>query len=522
MSIDLGYTNAEWERFFREESLFIRALRYLEEARRRFSLEREQLVNLDDFNGNFEVPHDANALTGFVYGTNCTEEGVVFVRVTGASPNFQFSIYKATGGAGGDEVARGTGDQGTTITMTEQNASGVNGTLRAGAAVVVEADDVHKIQVLQDFKVELVNTWNGDEAEDADSREVAKAALDNASVQIANAIATINTGLSQFLFGTQGRVGRGSRFIRSPATTVYTEGREVDGSGNVSRPVTGILQDQSLSMEKETTGAEQDIIQRVVAAGAAVFDSNNTGAGSIGAFTPAQRCPVGTWTFRCVRGLGDGNGGIEEFDGEFVAAESDLRLQFSGLRVKQIYEGPRGFGPFTLARSPSKTGDGLDDNMVGVPTSTSGERENNTDGGVLHVEVTEPTAASFTYSFYRRSSLLEADLVARVTGVTASQSGAVAEPQNGSGLTVTFDAGTTPTDLATFSIDLNYFTTRNTSGVRDSFTITTTLTSEGKASRVLAEVLAAELNGDTAGSEQVDDDLLAGAGTFVQRMKENI
>ena len=521
MALDLGLDNATWERFHREESFFLRTLRFLEEARRRLVLEREQLVNVNDFNGNFEVPSEFNALSGFEYGTNTNEAGEVFVRIT-AGPTFTVELFKSVGGVALDRVATGTGTAGSTVTLVQANNSGLSGTLRLAASVTIEVDDVHKILVLQDFKSELVNLWDGTETEDADSRDVAKDALDAAAAQVSNALAAILTGFSNFQFGVAGRVGRGARLLRSTSSTLFTEGRDTDGSGNVSRPVTGILQDQSKSWEKETTGAEQDIIQRVVAAGAAVFDSDNTGAGTIGAFTAAQRSPVGTFSFRCVRGLGDGSGGIEEFDGDFVATDSDLRLSFTGLRVKQTYVTPRGLGPFTLARAPVKTGDGSNVNMAGVPTSTAGERETNTDSGILHVQVTEPTPGSFTFSFYRASTLLASDLVAQATGVAVAATGVTAEAQNGSGLSVIFDAGSAPVAAATFTIDLKYFATSNTESVPDSFSITTTLTSEGKASRVLAEILAAELNGDVASSEQVDDDLFAGAGTFIQRMRENI
>lgn len=105
----------------------------------------------------------------------------------------------------------------------------------------------------------------------------------------------------------------------------------------------------------------------------------------------------------------------------------------------------------------------------------------------------------------------------------ATSAGSVqATPANSSGLTVTFDVGSGPTDTNTLTMDLKYFSTSNSSGVADSMTIAIGLTSEGHASRILADILDAEMNSETAASEQVDDDMMGNAGCFVQRMKTDI
>ena len=74
---DLGKTNAEWLQALDGLGLFLQLLREERERERRASLERVQARNHNDFNGNFEVPHDGNTLSGVTIGEDTTEAGEI-------------------------------------------------------------------------------------------------------------------------------------------------------------------------------------------------------------------------------------------------------------------------------------------------------------------------------------------------------------------------------------------------------------------------------------------------------------
>ena len=112
--------------------------------------------------------------------------------------------------------------------------------------------------------------------------------------------------------------------------------------------------------------------------------------------------------------------------------------------------------------------------------------------------------------------------MAKLSGAADAATTQTAAAQNGSGLTVVFDVGSNPVLDAAGTLDLQFFHIQNASNVPDKFEAATTLTSEGKASRVLAEVFQAYMNTEIAASEQLDDDMLAGANTFVPYIDEDI
>lgn len=307
MALDLALSDAVWKRFNRENGYYLRILRTLEETARRFELEREQLINIDDFNGNFTTPFSANVMTGWKYGVNCTEAGFVFVRTVANGGDWDIHLYKAAGGGGGNEIASSTAvADGATATMTEVNSSGVSGALRLSAAVVGEIDDVHRIQVLLDWRSELKTLFpsDGTTNDDVDSHDSAVAMLNRIASQIRATLVTARAGLSAWAFD------RGTNFLQSGDTTLWNEGRDNDG-GAVTRPVTGMISTMSRSWEKNTTGSEQDIIERVVTGAAASFDSGNAGTGVIASHSPDERTPApATIRIKCSHGLGTGGGGV--------------------------------------------------------------------------------------------------------------------------------------------------------------------------------------------------------------------
>jgi len=515
---DLGKTNAEWLTFMRKQSFFARLWRELEDVYRRLTLERVQIRNEGDVNANFT----GGTLSGVHYGTNTNEAGELFVRVTGG-PTYTVSLYTATGASG--LVAQGTGTASSTVVLTEQNSSGMTGTAVLAASVTVDTSDANVWRVFVDKKLEQLKLWPSDgDAKDALGRSIADQTQAAAAAAILSAQSAVIDGWRQWATsrGPNNEIAQGNDFVGRQLTTLFSEGRDVDASGNVSRPVSGFLVELDQGMEDETTGSTQTIIKREPATVSTItFDANNDGQGTVSSFTPGQNSPIGKWKFDCTTGLGNDGGGSEEFSGTFVSTEDNRTIGMTGLRVKQSYELPSGGGSITLDRTRTKSGDASNLNVGAASTfSETGENETNTDGGVLYGEV-EANGSNWDISFYSNSG--RTDLVAKATNVVTAATNQIASSQRGSGLQVTFDVGSAPVDTSTFSIDLNFFSIgTGTPQVPDRFEFETTLTSSGKMSRILALALRAELNGATSGSEQLDDDALGAVNTFVPYLVEDV
>ena len=520
---DLGKTNAVWLRYLREHSFFLRLARKLEDDRRKMVRERVQVVNQNDVT-SATAHFTSVTLTGVEFGSNTSEAGGLFVRLVANASNWDVHIYTAAGASG--EVASITNlAASATGTLVAQNSSGLGGTVTLGATIAAEADDKHQLLVFPDYKLELLKLWPSDGTTDEDTASHAAAVrmLARLASLYGQMLTTVRTGLSEWaLSASDNPLARGNRYLEAAESSLLSDTAQKDSSGNVTRLRRGFFEVQRSAQEDETTGSEQDIIKRVIAASAGSFDSNNDGLGTLASHTPEGHCPVGKWRFECVRGVGNTNGGKEEFSGTFTATNSDASFTFTDLRVKQSFKGPLGFGAVTLLRTLSKTGDGSNVNLGAVSTfSTSGESESNTDGGVLYWKTTLAGATN-DISFYKSSNMASGDLVAKLSGAADAASTQTAVAQNGSGLSLVFDVGTDPVLDASGTLDLNFFHVQNASNVPDKFEVDTTLTSEGKGSRVLAELFGAYMNTETSGSEQVDDDLIAGANTFVPYIDEDI
>lgn len=502
---NLGYSQAVFTRFFREFGVFLRLGRTLREQIDRYTRERTQFVEVDP-NSNTDLSVGAYALSGVNYGTNTTETGRIYIRLTGGGP-FTVSLYSATG-ASGLVAQSGATAAGAVATLSEQNSSGLSGTYPIAAGASNTTGDEQYVDVFVDWKKELLNIFpsDGTTDDDAYSRAAFTRLLNTLATLQQQQVAAWRAAFAEWaLSAPDNAQARANAFLDASESSLISESRQVDGSGAVSRLRAGILEVLRSAMADNTT--VQYIIQRVTAGAAGSFDANNSGAGTVASHTPEQHCPVGTYTFKCVQGLGNGRGGTEEFNGTFKASDTDETFALTGLRIKQSFTGPRGFGPITLVRSTTLTDPGT--NIASVE-STSGENEQNTDSGVLYISV-EGTGP-YTFRFYRASTRLDADEVARIENAAASTAGLTAESRNGSGLSIVFTSDSSPSAVASaFTLDLNFFSIQNSSKVPDKFSVAVTETSTGRAARLIADLLQFKLNATTSGSETVDDDQMATA-----------
>lgn len=448
-----------------------------------------------------------------------TEENKLYVRVTGASNPYTVSLYKATGGGGGDLVAQGSGNAGTTITLAEQNSSGVSGTYPLADPATADTSDAHILTVYTDWRehFRLLFDSTDPEGEDQESLQAIRDGLSRMATQASSMVAEAVGIMRAVMVADPANANDrayGSKYMAEAFASLLSEVAQDDGSGAISRARSGALEALRQAMVDEATGSTQSVVRRLVAAAAGVAGTSNDGAGAIASHTPEAHCPVGVRTLACVAGLGTGDGGSEEFEVSFASSEDDrTRVYDRRLTVGQSYKGPDGFGGangITLTRTITKTGDNSHLHLSNPASgwSSSGESETNTAAGVLNWKIVAD-GSNWIVEFYRTANMASGDLVARSSAVAAAAA-FVATQKNTSGIQISGSIGSAPVNGTTGTINLNFFRVQNAAGRPDSFTVAVTLTSEGLISRVLARLpilggYGYRLNGVASSSELIGD-----------------
>lgn len=506
---DLAKTQAQWNKFLKRElALEVSILRLLREVRDQFRFERTQVVVLDSRTGF--VGTAGISLSGVDLNSNTAVGGFLYARITGAGP-YTVTIYKATGGGGGDAVASGSANANATATLTASNSSGITGTWALPSSVSTTTDDTLILFPIVDYRKRARQVYDGTANRDAATMAATIDGIDSVEGLLDQAIASWRGTIRR----TRTELGlSGADFMgRSYPEGLIQDSVRQGASGEVTRIRSGFLPELGEAMEDDTVAGEQDILRRVTAAAAGVFDAANTGLGAVASSTPMEHCPAGVWKFRCVAGTDTGQGGSERFDGTFKASDRDEEFPFSGLIVGQQWTGPFGLGPITLTRTLSKTNDGSNNVFAAASGAVvTGAKDANTDAGVLHVSVTA-NGGNWDIAFYKSSNRTAGELVAQATNI-ASSAAFVATEKRGSGITVSWTLGGTVSAIATITLNLNFFVTQNSDGVPDSFSITTSVSgTPGIMQEIIGDELDYSLNSDASGSESVADGY-ATAGTF--------
>lgn len=516
--MDLSKTQAEWDRLLGRElgSMILAPMREARESYDKFTRERTQIQPLT------QLAYVASlTLSGVDGGNNTSKAGELWIRIAANGGNWDVHIYKAAGASG--EVASVTNVAASgTAALVAQNSSGLSGSLTMAGSVAAVANDLYKVLVVVDYPARLPKVWTQEDAieEDKLSREIATALYSELAALDLAKIDACRKAITRFMLrspsppGSNGPnlLARGNVFNRVNETSLSAETATTDGSGNVTRRRSGIFPIMAKNMEDETDGGEQDVVRRVVAASAGVFDSTNDGLGTVASTTPTEKCPIGEWRYECEQGADTGQLGSESFRWNFVATDgSGISLSGSGLRVERDYTPPRGMSTLRLRRTYTKTGDGSNLNLAAVTTGLfSGETNANTDSGVLYWKIVA-NGSNWDVEFYKDSS--RTSLVAKATNV-ATGAALQATAQNASGLTVTWTVGSAPVASTTGTVDCNAFYTKNANNVPDKFRVTTSITgTPGLYQTILAEELDAMLNSDASGSETIPDDWVK-QGTF--------
>ena len=512
---NLAKSQTEWTRLVAREMclLFLAPIRESRETIKRYSKERTRIVAIGDRQS--ATPHvTALSFVGADYGVNLSAEGRLWVRFVANAGNWDVTFYTAAGASGAVTKATNVAASGTGA-LVAQNASGLTGSITLGATIAADATDLHQVLVFLDYPARLpkVLTQLDGVEDDLGSRVVLTDLFADVVAAERRKIEAVRRAFSRWALsdGERNPVARGNEFTRTAESFLTSDVEDPDGSGNVSRQRTGWLYVLRRAMEDELTGGEQDVVRRVVAAAAGVFVSANTGLGSVASHTPAEKTPLGRWTFKCV----DDTIGVEKFDGVFKATDSDLAFTFSAIQVKKTWSGPRGFGVITLARTLTKTNDGSNLRFAAASGAVvTGETTLNTNDGDLFVGIVA-NGSNWDISFYSASSLHSSTLAAKATNIATSAAFTATE-QNSSGLNVVWTMGGTPSAVTNIVLELNPFRVEGpTTLVPDEFTIDTTLTgTAGEIQDLLSEFFDADLNSDALASESISDNY-AKAGTYM-------
>ncbi len=250
---DLGKSDATWLRFDRELGLAVNLYRFWEELERTCYRERVQFRVLGDAvdSANIDVPHSANSLTGADPGVNLTEDGKVYVRITGG-PTFTVSLYTATGASG--LVAQGTATASATATLTAQNSSGLTGAIRLTAGVATTTADEIQLDVFPDWKLLANLKWpqDGTTDDDAASKAAWLRLLNRLRARARAGKADIVQFMREFAnTASDNPVPRGADFLEKQDTSLRTERINIDSDGAVTRPVTGFFNTMLQAMADE-------------------------------------------------------------------------------------------------------------------------------------------------------------------------------------------------------------------------------------------------------------------------------
>lgn len=512
---DLRKTKEEWTRFLgREVGFFLACLHELKQLEDKYTRQRTRVAVLGDHHRN--VGPGGVDLLGVDFGRNTSVEGVLVARVVGQADPRAVRLFRALGGAAPDLVAEGQGNAGALVVLTERNGSDLRGAWSLAAQPTEDQTDRLLLYPVLDWAARLRLVWDGTVEKDVRSADEALGMLGAVADRLREARQLVREALAAFATATG---GRGADFLGTNPGPLVVDTPVRDGSGTVVRRRGGFVPTVARAMSEDSLAGEQSVVGRVVKATPAVFAPSNDGRGRVSAHVPREHCPAARWTFTCVRGKDTGHGGREEFDCTAKVVGSDRLLAFGSVRVKQSFSGPDGIGPFVLERLVTKDGDPQDE--VFAPADLvllAGERDGNTEGGLLFWRVEKNLAGSWDASFYRSANRGSGDLMARAEGAAV---GAVfqATERTASGLSLTWRLGPQPQHGAEGVLDLNFFVVENQAGQADSFEITTEVVSEGLLQRLMTEELGAGLHGKLAGQETIPDGWVR-AGLWPQFTKE--
>jgi len=394
-----------------------------------------------------------------------------------------------------------------TLTLTEQNSSGISGTVYVAAIPSADNDEIILTlypgwQARTCIAAPATSSTESVRRRDMLFRQHELSQIQQEVAYFQAIMASCRSSFEWFF----SQDGPGGSILLTGARKFLDVALTVDEDGGIDVARTGVLAALDDRMRDDTNA--QTVAENTVSASAFTADGDNSGA--IGSLTPSVTNDVeaGTLELVCVNEV---IGNIE-FEVRLRQTDPSRPVLVGRYRARmgQYWEDPFMGVSFTTAYSISEAGDGATQ-MSGW--SVTGETDDNTNDGILYWALTNPSGTVRRLKIYKSSSGGTANLVAQ--GDVTGDGVVTCTSRNGSGLTVVATVAYTEDDetISANTIDLQppKSTTSNGPDVWQS------TTANDYASR-FATFLAlnypgANLPDTTAGSETADDSSFsAGAG----------
>lgn len=437
---DLKKTQVEWKDLFRAWMQYLRPLRILVDLRRRFQEARiRAFEQFDDqtFLSNWN-------LTGVERGINSTEDGQLFVKLDDETPGAaqaQVGLYKDSALGAPDLVAEGDAADNGTITLVEQNNSGVSGTVDIGVVTASLTNIILFIDI--DEGVKAISVF-GTDTVGLSVRQKFLTQLSTTVSSLTTIISTLKTDIENNFVRT-----RISGFLSSTTSSIIGGAEAADVNGDIQVTFSGLLEELSDAMGDETVAPTQFIKPNVVTTQTPEFDPDNVGLGAFSVLSTRQNASTGRVIFKC--SAGKATTLSETFTVTMKLDNGITLLAGVALTIKLEWEsvtlGVRG----KLTRTITTTG--VSSVTLGA-IIVNGETLTNTDVGDIFTEVTSPDAGA-TINVEWFSNAAKTNKVA--TGTRAGVGVVTMNEFGGSGLSGSVDVTSYTADDLDIVIKLNPF-----------------------------------------------------------------
>jgi hypothetical protein len=494
---DLGIGATQRDSIFKKKGFWIDLIGRAK-ARRDFLKESQSRIQ--------EMFEQQNKLSSWVFngvliGSNTDSAGFLYVKMDIDQPapgDVTVSVYKDS--AQTQLVAEGSRAGAGSVTLAEQNDSGLSGTVSyAGGG----SDDTDiKLQVVQDARRRLAETYS---ELDEDNTQLVKTIIGTAlDAELASAEALLSSLISAYEDVYLRTWLVEELEIPSEFTTTlhdYEYSISADGAVSIIREsgILGYLKDIM-----DDNSSELSLQPGTVSIGSEVADADNGGLVVFDSKAASQHSLPGTLHVICK----DGTIGSARFSVELVPDDLTLLGERSVLADNraQIYQpyadGPTGVS-FTINRgTPTESGDASA--IFSNYSSISGESPDNSDDGILYFKVTRQATVGAEWKIEIFSDSARTSLVASAT--TALGAGNISITMSGSGLSITFDFQRTNAAAAMPGVGNTYETVSldlNSPALNDHWTIPITNNLLGKFVKFDAEHLQMSL--ETDATPTIDD-----------------
>lgn len=474
---NLAKSQAEWTAFFREFTQVLRLHKILDGIGRRFLGNNIRPLELNEGAGVLSLW----TFSGAIRGVNCDEGGQLFVSLLDETPGAaQARVSVWSDSAKTAKVAEGDAADGATITLAEQNNSGLTGTVKLGTVAASDTDIIILLDIDEERKA--IDTFGlTDGSSDAFRAHLARLELVRSTIGDLASGSRSEIEANFFLTAF-------AEFSQSATLTIISALEETDANEDVQVTYTGLLPELDDAMNDETSSVAQTVEKNIVAAAAAIFDADNTGLGAVVHLAQREHARIGTVTFRCTSGKVDT---LEElFAVTILDGDGNPLSARLSLKIKKEWESALFGIRLRLDRTITDTldaGNQVDTYVV------NGETLDNTDAGKLYLELTD-VAGTRTVKWYSNAS--KTTLVAQ--GSKVGDGVVTMVEQASSGITGSCNV-TYATDDLDIVVNLNPFLEG------DSFTVVVTNDEAGRIQTLIKNLWGFSLNSAAAGAETIPD-----------------